>query len=75
VPTSSRCILTRTPQQTLAGKQDAVRTILNYQTEAEQCAERVVEIPDAEELKRLRADPDAGLKVYESLIRGASERR
>ena len=73
--TMIEAILTRTAQQALAGKQDAVRTILNYQTEAEQWAARVVEIPDEEELKRLSADPEAGLRLYTALVNGASGRR
>jgi hypothetical protein len=72
--TMIEAILTRTAQQALAGKQDAVRTILNYQTEAERWVERFVEIPDPEELARLRSDPDAAMKMYERVIRGGSGR-
>lgn len=73
--TMIEAILTRTAQQALAGKQDAVRTILNYQTQAEQLAAGFVEIPDPEELAALRLDPEAARKAYESIMRGGSGRR
>lgn len=72
--TMIEAILTRTAQQALAGKQDAVRTILNYQTEADRWVERFVEIPDPEELARLRSDPEAAQKMYERVIRGGNGR-
>lgn len=68
--TMLEAMLTRTFQQALAGKQDAVRTILSHFTEVDQWARTQQSIPDPEEVARLRKDPNAAAEAYLRIVRG-----
>ena len=68
--TMLEAMLTRTFQQALAGKQDAVRTILSHFSEVDLWARTQEAMPDAEELARLRKDPNAAAEAYQRIMRG-----
>ena len=70
--TMMEAILTKTAQQALAGKQDAVRTLLNYQTDADEWVDRHPTLPTAEEVRNM--DPHAAVRAYQWLVRGGRPR-
>ena len=72
--TMLEAMLTRTFQQALAGKQDAVRTILSHFNEVDQWARAQHDIPDPEELAELRKNPAAAAEIYRKIVSGASGR-
>lgn len=70
--TMMEAVLTKTAHQALAGKQDAVRTLLNYQTDADVWIKRYVEIPPTAELKKM--SPEELRRFYDSVTKGGSGR-
>lgn len=68
--TMLEAMLTKTFQQALTGKQDAVRTILSHFAQVDEWAQRIQSMPDAERLAELRKDPNAAARAYLSIMRG-----
>ena len=71
--TMMEAILTKTAHQALGGKQDAVRTLLNYQTDADECVDRHPVLPTPDEIRKM--DPHAAARAYQMIVRGPGSRK
>jgi hypothetical protein len=76
--TMMEAMITKTFQQALAGKQDAVRTILSHFGQVDDWIQNRVVMPASEEMERLAKDPHEIARLYKLWINGgvpSEERR